>query len=69
MSNDPFLDFRIGFEYELKPMDNAKLRLFFHLESCLKQRRVEVAPNYSLGIDQPYTLHYRLNVFGFGLRF
>jgi hypothetical protein len=69
MSYDPFFDFRIGFEYELKPMDEAKLRLFFHLESSLKQRRVEVAPSPNLGIDQHYTLNYRLSVFGFGLRF
>lgn len=69
MSDDPFLDFRLGFEYELKPMDEKKLRLFVHIETSLKQRRVEVAPNHYLGIDQPYTLFYRLSVFELGLRF
>lgn len=69
MSDDPFLDFRLGFEYELKPMEEKKLRLFVHLETCLKQRRVEVAPNHYLGIGQPYTLFYRLSVFEVGLRF
>lgn len=69
MSDDPFLDYRIGFEYEYKPSEEKKLRLFFHLETSLKQRHVEIAPNYSLGIDHSYTLFYKLSVFGFGLRF
>lgn len=69
MSEDPFLDFRLGFEYELKPMTGKKLRLFVHLETSLKQRRVEVAPNHYLEIDQAHTLFYRLSVFELGLRF
>jgi hypothetical protein len=69
MSDVPFLDFRIGFEYEYKPMHETKLRLFFHFESSLKQRRVKVAPNYYLGIKEPYELFYRFHVFEFGLRF
>ncbi len=69
MSEDPFLDYRLGFEYEFKPTEEEKLRLFFHLETSLKQRRVDVAPNYNLGIDKPYTLFYRFSVIGFGLRF
>lgn len=68
-NDDSFLDYRIGIEYEFKPFDKKKLKLFWHIEACLKQRRVEIATNYNLGIDHPYTLSYRLNVFGFGLRF
>jgi hypothetical protein len=68
-NDDTFADWRIGFEYEYNPMDEKKLRLFIHFESCLRQRHVEVAPNSNLGINQPYKLFYRLHVFGFGLRF
>lgn len=68
-NDDTFADWRIGFEYEYKPTDEKKLRLFVHIESCLRQRHVEVAPNSNLGIDQSYKLFYRLHTFGFGLRF
>lgn len=69
MSDGLFFDFRLGFEYEFKPMEEEKLRLFFHVETSLKQRHVDVAPNSNLGIEHPYTLFYRFSVIGFGLRF
>ncbi|MCZ8286608.1 MAG: hypothetical protein O9353_14245, partial [Bacteroidia bacterium] len=68
-TDEPFLDYRIGFEYELKPAEEKKLRFFIHFESCLRQRNLEVAPNGTLGIDQPYTIFYRLHVLGYGMRF
>lgn len=68
-TEEGFLDFRLGFEYELKPMAEKKLRLFFHFETALTKRRVEVEPNYNLGIRERQVLFYTLNVFGYGMRF
>lgn len=68
-TEEGFLDFRLGFEYELKPMEEKKLRLFFHFETALTKRRVEVEPNYNLGIRERQVLFYTLNVFGYGMRF
>lgn len=68
-TEESFPDFRLGFEYELKPMEEKKLRLFFHFETTLTKRRVEVKPNYNLGIREHQTLFYTLNVLGYGMRF
>ena len=69
ISGEPFLDYRLGFEYEFKPLPEEKLKLFWHIEASLKQRRIEIAPNHNLGIYESNTLYYRLYVTGFGLRF
>lgn len=67
--DDTFLDYRLGFEYEIKPMQERKLRVFIHFETTLRKRQVEVAPNYNLGIDRRYKLFYTLSVLGYGMRF
>ncbi len=66
---EDFLDARLGFEYEIKPMEETKLRLFIHFETALTKRRVDIAPNYNLGIDRSYSLFYTLSVLGYGMRF
>lgn len=68
-SKEAFLDARLGFEYEVRPVETKKLRLFIHFETALTKRRVDIAPNYNLGIDRPYTLFYTLSVLGYGMRF
>ncbi len=68
-NKEEFLDYRLGFEYEIKPMETKKLRLFIHFETALTKRRVEIAPNHNLGIDRQYTLFYTLSVLGYGMRF
>jgi len=67
--DDTFLDYRLGFDYEIKPLQERKLRVFIHFETTLRKRQVEVAPNYNLGIDRRYKLFYTLSVLGYGMRF
>lgn len=68
-TEEAFLDARLGFEYEIRPVEAKKLRLFIHFETALTKRRVEIAPNYNLGIGRDYRLFYTLSVLGYGMRF